>query len=459
MRADDARSEIREAFVARCDPHRFDEPWAFLPAHDDVRRLPDDPTTLLGELREKYSDEALVAAGVARRDDQGEVGVAAKLNAPGKLVVILRNRQTGELVDMLTAEGSVFAEALPIFSALAGECLLLIPDSMEQEVLVVFSIEDLAVLRACGIPATLAAGLEQMHPVDVDRLCTTFGLYREKSRRLMEAELGEERDTRESETCTDSEAQLWENAPLQKRLVLVGWSPATLDVSPRAGFTVVLNRFKELHQHTGLNLLDVYAWSATPEDIDRLRFFMHYQETRYIREVLLDSVYDGTRSLEKGGKEKDHGEIVPQDFPSAVLGLREAMHPKFLDLDRSKRQSQALCHVRQQLHEHVVDPLMREAMEGNSATERAIGLAAAQLLQMFLSQSVVINAQMAETFSEKGIPSLDALPLERIDKLLKIADRVAKFSKELDRCKQFPVDLIRVTAAPQPKPLALPNSA
>ena len=198
----DVRTEIRETAVARCDPYPFDGPWTFVPVHDDVLRLPADPTRLRTELRKKYCDEALVAAGVARSDDQGGLGLRAKLNAPGELGVILRDRRTGRVVDMLTEEGSVFEEDLPIFTASAGECLLLLPDSMEQEVLVAFSIEDLAVLRACGIPATLAAGLEQMHPVDVDRLCTAFGLYREKSRRLMEAELGEKRDTRESETCT-----------------------------------------------------------------------------------------------------------------------------------------------------------------------------------------------------------------------------------------------------------------
>lgn len=458
MPGDDARIEIRDAVVACCDPGSFDAPWTFLPAHDDVLRLPADPTRLLTELRKKYCDETLVAAGVARSDDQGELGVRAKLNAPGELVVILRDRQTGQLVDMLTAEGSVFEEGLPIFSALAGECLLLLPDSMEQDVLVAFSIEDLAVLRACGIPATLAAGLEQMHPADVDRLCATFSLYREKSRRLAEAELAEKKEPRESEARRGSEPQLPEHAALRKRPVLLGWSPAALDVSPRAGFNVVLNHLREFQQHMGIELAEVYAWAAAPQDIDRLRFLGGYQDIELTREALLDSLYDGQQSLKNLGKEKGCEAMVACDLPSAVLRLREAMLPNPLDLDGGERQREALRQVQRLLHEQVVGPMMREAMEGDSATERAIGLAAAQLLQMFLTQSVVINARMAETFSEKGMPGLDALPLERIDKLLKMADRVAEFSRELDRCKQSPVNLIQVTATPQPRPLALPKS-
>ena len=80
-------------------------------------------------------------------------------------------------------------------------------------------------------------------------------------------------------------------------------------------------------------------------------------------------------------------------------------------------------------------------------------------LPPLLTQSVVINARMAKTLSEKGAPGLDALPLERIQELLKMADRVAKFFREFDRCRHSTVNLIQVTAAPQPKPLALPNFA
>jgi hypothetical protein len=60
MPNDDVRHEIRESFVARCDSFQFDELWNFLSAHPDIRRLPADPASLLAELQERYSDDALV---------------------------------------------------------------------------------------------------------------------------------------------------------------------------------------------------------------------------------------------------------------------------------------------------------------------------------------------------------------------------------------------------------------
>ena len=137
----------------------------------------------------------------------------------------------------------------------------------------------------------------------------------------------------------------------------------------------------------------------------------------------------------------------------------EAMLPDHLHHNAGERQQQALRQVERLLHEQVVGPMMSEAMEAYGATERAIGLAAAQLVQLFLTESMVINARMAKTLSEKEMPGLDALPLEQIKELLKMGDRVAKFFRELDRCKQSTVNVIQVTAVPQSKPLALPSSA
>lgn len=107
---DDLRSEIRNAVVAQCGPYQFDKHWGFLPAHDEVRCLPADPTTLIATLSETYSEDALIDAGVAEFDENGSLRTRAKLNAPEKLVVILRDRQTHAVVDMLTEMGSVFED-------------------------------------------------------------------------------------------------------------------------------------------------------------------------------------------------------------------------------------------------------------------------------------------------------------------------------------------------------------
>jgi hypothetical protein len=101
--------------------------------------------------------------------------------------------------------------------------------------------------------------------------------------------------------------------------------------------------------------------------------------------------------------------------------------------------------------------MMDEAMESPGASERAVGLAAAQLVQMLLTQSVVINARMAKAISRKGMAGLETLPLEEIKGLLGLGDRATKLFRELDRCRESNINVIQVSAMPRPKPLALPR--
>jgi hypothetical protein len=349
---------------------------------------------------------------------------------------------------------------------------------------VAFGIEDVAVLRACGIPATLATGLGQLDLADLGRLCDRFRLERRKSRRLEELELSLGREGDEIATTIDTMQQsacggcgkqaahdersrigaepdgdaVSIDAPIEKRLVLVRWSPAALDIEPPAAFDAVSGYFKELKRHLGLELFDVYIWLATFEDVDRLRFLMRHREVVHVEEALLDCLYDGLRGLEQHDQAEARQMTVPRDFPAAVLILRNMLLADRFQCDRVQRRHEALRHVERLLHEQVIEPLMNEVMKTNSATERAIGLAATQLVQMFLNESVAINMGGGQSLSEAGIADFRTLPLERIKVLLALGDRVTKFVRELDRCKQTTGNGTQLTRVPQPKLLNLLNS-
>lgn len=479
MPIDEMYGEIREVFIAQCEPHQFEEPWDFLPSHDDVRCLPAEPASLMMELREAYSEDALIEAGVAEFGEDGSLRVRAKLNAPGEPVVVVRDHCTDSVVDMLTETGSVFEKELPIFSASVEKPLLLVPDRADCEVLLAFSLEDLAVLRVCGIAASLAAGVECLCPTDVDRLCEAFNLNRRQSARIEECQSVADEEAEEQSSgnvdpadwlarfrkmdCDARTRQIASNEdaddeePLGKRLVLVAWSPATLDIRLPSGFDAVANHFKELEKYMGLDVSEVHVWKPTAEDLERLQFVMRYRDVGSAQGVLLDSLYDHVQSIERFGKDQPKRITVPADFPAAVVMLREALSANGSDCDKVQDQRDALQHVERLLHQQVVQPLMVEAMESRGASERALGLAAAHLIQMFLGQGVMINARIAKRITEKGLAGLDALPLEEIKGLLELADRVTKLFRELDRCRESTINVIQLSAVPQPKRLALPN--
>ena len=184
---------------------------------------------------------------------------------------------------------------------------------------------------------------------------------------------------------------------------------------------------------------------------------MRYRNAESVREALLDNLFAHIRSFERIGKEQAGPLTVPCDLPTAVLMLREALLAEHGEFDGARRRREAFQHVERLLHEQIIDPMMTEAMESPGATERAIGLAAAQLMQVFLTKSVVINARITTTLPQKGMAGVDVLPSEEIKELLGMGDRVSKLYRELDRCRQSTINVIQVAAVPQPKPLALPS--
>lgn len=338
-------------------------------------------------------------------------------------------------------------------------------------------------MRSCGIPATLAVGMEDLSRAEIDRLCTVFGLDRQKSLRLMDLEsiLEEQeeeassahldpiqrmvRDTATAETGTvhlrrdeSSDQDVNGEESFGKRLVFVIWSPSTLDSALPVAFDGVATSLKELKQHLGVDLYEICTWPATPKDIDRLRFFARRQDVESVREALLDGLYSGARSFEQMGKEEARQLAIPNDLPAATSMLRKSLLADESDGGGKQGRREALQHLERMLHEQVIDPLMHEAMEAPGPTERAIGLAAAQVIQTFLIKSMVANARITRTLSQKGMAGVSALPLEEIQELMAMGDRVSKLYRELERCRHSTVNVIQVPAVPHSRRLALPSS-
>ncbi len=234
-------------------------------------------------------------------------------------------------------------------------------------------------MRSCGIPATLAVGMERLSRVEIDQLCTVFGLDRRKSERLRELEFILEQEeempsapldpiqrmVREMATGETGTVHLRPNdssdqnvdgeEPLGKRLVFVIWSLSTLDSTPPVAFDDVATSLKELKHHMGVGLYAICTWPATPEDIERLRFFARRQDAESVREALLDRLYSGTRGFEQMGKEEARQLAVPNDLPTAVLMLRKSLLADESDGGGKQGRREVLQHLERLLHEQVID--------------------------------------------------------------------------------------------------------
>lgn len=548
----DTRHEILAALVGQLDGYQFPQPWAFLPPHDDVRSLPAEPERLLAALEAEYPIEALIAARIAEADGEGRLRIAARLATPGRPVVVLRDRRSRAVLDLLTEAGSLLGDDLPIFTALAGQCVTLYRNCGQRHVLAAMSLEDVAVLRACGIPATLATGLDELHPADVERLCAAFHLERDMSPRLEdttpvflppemlmspattpaaseptehvpvqaessadesedgEAEVGEaddaependetrscepndsqtedsqtedrqtedgqpedgqpedsqpegsraeagqaeagqtvdsqrpgpsEPETHQPDTCQPDTCQPEADPPeadkLQKRLILVGWSPATLSPEPSARFHAVVRHFGELEQFMRVDFSDVGVWRPTPEEIGRVRFFLRYAAAESLQESLLDSIYENALPLEFNRQQPGSPAIDSSQLPSALRELAQAFEAATAGYDGSQSRQEALRRFERVLFEEVVEPMLSETLSGADGVEQATGMAVAQLLPMLVTEGVVINAMVSKALALHGTAGLNAIPAQAVKQFLSMADRLTPMLRELRECSE-----------------------
>ncbi len=502
----DGRREILTALVDQLPFYPFTGAWAFLTGHDDVRCPPADPRAALAALRERFADEAIRRAGVAQCDGQGELAFTAPLAATEGPIVVLRDRDRGRVLDVLSpgtaAPQTLAAEAsagpadhrgeLPLFTALAGQLVRLGTRARQHTVLVAMTIDDVAVLRACGLPATLVTGLDRLLTADVARLCREFALERQPSARHEELEIeypepcaaeddclptapadqpgpaespagdptGDEPDNDEpdndepdnDEPDNDEPAEAHGDpagdlpdrpadraeveTPLAKQLVFVAWSPAALDGERPAGFAAVTRHFRELDDYMGLDRSAIQFWQPTAASLDRIRFFAHREEVAAVREALLDSLYEDTWLLESTDPETETEDAsAPDDLPAAYWALREALRG-----DRRDHSTQAVRQAAERLQRllqaELIGPMMTEAANSPTASEQALGVVTALLAELFIMDAVGVQARLAEWQHAAG-PIDGQDPLARhVQQLISVADSLNKFFREMQRCRE-----------------------
>jgi len=148
--------EVFAAVVAMCRPlGRFAKPWDDLDPPDDCYGPVADPGRALTQLRERFGDRRLMHCGVIRTRAGGRVELAPELTRQGTVVVALRTHPARAPFALLAGGRCLPTRRCPVRAAyrdyslaaglIGGELLLAAADT-----------RDVAILRALGLPCTLA---------------------------------------------------------------------------------------------------------------------------------------------------------------------------------------------------------------------------------------------------------------------------------------------------------------
>ena len=335
---DESEFEFAEVYSALLD----ELPPVRLPPHLQqgqvepvtARLLTADSSALINRLKQ-FGRQKLLAAGVWR-EQPGKSAPAWGFprNRPGAWCLGLTG-EDGRCYEVLTSAGCLSRRELPLTAMLRdATCRRQAADSFS--LFVTFSLADLVVLRALGLPATTAWDLDRLGGRQLSEVQTAFGLADDQGSIVLDPvmpdpapryavdddeqdELHEDLEDVAERPAGDPTIKLRPEAEHQPpadeplfppsvpanelfpfadlELVLVGWSPYKWNADEPAGLSPVIDHLRGLHQHLQYSCLRTSIWRPTADDLASLRFAIKFGNPPLLREAVERNVATRSTSL------------------------------------------------------------------------------------------------------------------------------------------------------------------
>ncbi len=449
--------EIFDGFVKQCEPPQ--KRWkGFLPHGSNVLQCLRSPDKVVDELLASFTIDELVSSGLTRRYDTERCQLIPELVA-GQLFIALRDETTAAPYDLLTAEGCLSGE-LPALAVLRDAETRTMLAEWDLELFAAETIDDVLVLRACGLPATLASGFEAAPLDDVGRLAV-FGLTRgPRHRQLVLAQQAEEEHDATQPNCSEVDTAMMggtvrcsaremdnTTAEVEANLMLVAWNPSQLTCATATAQKRVVDHFLQLNRHLNLDVGNLTWWQPKPADVATLEFIAARRSAAMFREVMQDVAFERGESIVNIGKPAPQRPGPPRDLAeamAAVEGNNQPGHHHLVSLDRSTKTRAEFFRL---LDRDLLAPLRKQAMATGDPVERLLLLTLADLGQVFHSQSLKIREQRDPSQSS-GTHAGDQMPVKE---LLAIANSMNSTIKEMKQCS--PRSRVIEAKLIEPKPI------
>jgi hypothetical protein len=167
-------SGVYQRLFARCPSLCFPEPWSFVGPSGECRGCVVDPAETVAVLRSEFDLPILQAAGVIDRSADGNVCLQPQLCDPAGAIIALRAEGAEAPFELLTAAGGLSRRTLPLLAAL-DDARMAHQAQQTGHLFASFQIQEVALLRALGFPATLCTGLQTLSFEQLRSLDDLFG--------------------------------------------------------------------------------------------------------------------------------------------------------------------------------------------------------------------------------------------------------------------------------------------
>ena len=341
MSSSGTKAEIIERFVEHCQrPTQL--PLGFLEIDEDIYACPSEPVEVVSALTGEFSIDGLVDSGIVA-EEGGAVSLVPALTG-GASFVVLRDAVTHQPYELLTHAGCLSADALPVFEILRDGRTQRLIEQGTGDLIIAFDLEHVTMLRASGLPATLAVGLNDLPLEQIGKFCESFNLSCHKSDRAIsreeiEAEHGSQSEyhpndpfrplagrmmndvdagAAQTSTAATTGPARDSGQPIKAQLAVLGWTPLELSNAVPLQLKAVVDHLHQLQRFMGVELYDIGLWEVDEETIERLRFIAERGSAAIFREALLDAAEDIGAGIMHFGEEKPLAIGPPNDYTTAL---------------------------------------------------------------------------------------------------------------------------------------------
>lgn len=387
-------SKILAAIQSHSRRGKFSGKWARTECDAcDFFRTRED---LLSELRRNFMDADLLEARALVRSADNSVELNPILRSKTGLVMAIRLELSEDPLALLTNSGSTSRlppGVLPLLHYRLQEFL----DDSEQRIYVVGTVEEMAILLSCGLPATIAGGLDRLPGKQIEHL-------RHRLRKAVSPMADED-------------------SSLTATLVLADWSITGLHGADQPwvpGLGEFLSKLTDCLQAKFYGGI----WKPDDQALERMQFCLSAGLHDALGQHLLRS--SGGTGWERYKKSP------PSDYAEAVQQL---LHCAIDDLHKANYKSHHKAFV-QSLEAELIRPLLSRAADTPDPVTRILLTTLADLARQFHLESM---SQTSKSCSQSVPPRSPARAESSRDPgkaTFMLADRVLSISKELQRCKE-----------------------
>jgi hypothetical protein len=381
-------------------------------------------------MAKKFSAADLIAAGVAQADKDGVLKPSAALQHVGKPLLFLYFGGGSAPWAVITSVGMLAGRWPPVVTAFRDAITRRAVQSAEQ-LLIAFTLEDVAILRAADLPATWAFGMERLSRLALTTLCEECGWEwtpPEKPKPGGPAAAPSRGPSAPGSAQASREPGEPSRADDALPLTFVGWSVAELRQAKPVGLKPVLEHLRRVENHLEVEGMEVGVWIPSDAFLERLRFRSHFGGYQMTAEEALENIEDNCVDGMQERALSPPPPPLPKDLAQTMEEYRKVLQNAGMDSSSREALRAAETAFHQQVQDELLVPLLRGGQGAAARNFLALLMEVSGLAHRLVPVIETELAQKrADDFMRGPIPKL-----KQLDRLVQLAINLTKVIRWAD---------------------------